>query len=789
MGSLIVERIFAWLLGPKAENEHLFEDLLKLIVRDYIHWRRNYFPKDRTLIRRRDQSELKDEFDEFYEVVFNMLGEMRRNFPFYSPRYIAHMQSEVTLPSLLGFIMGLLYNPNNVSSESSPVTTDWEIEAGRKVMELIGYTPPPDPNMDLDKYLRALKKEFGWAHITSGGTIANLEALWAARNVRYTALAIKEAAESEKLELYVKMPNGEKKLIYEVDDYDLLLIKPNEAIYLLSRFVRELKRKYLKDDETINNMAMTLIKKASKSISKGFGRLFSEFPPTILTSGTSHYSIEKIADVLGIGRENVIYVDVDDMFRMDVNDLEKKLWRVISNKMVPLAVIATLGTTEEGSVDPLHEIVSLREKMESERGFSFWIHADAAWGGFIKTILNFEEDDKANYILSKIAKRLGFEAKDVKEFHESFKEYLKSRSEHWGKYLEELEQRINKPAEYLRVLQKIIFQGLKEERVKIEDFELSVNDYITLVRKFTESEVTLEYKEYVKKIKILWGVEKTVAPFLALKRADSVTIDPHKMGYTPYPCGMVAFKNDRVRHFIAQEAPYITSVSSVHMPPKHKDLKTGKTIITSFGPFILEGSKPGAAASALWLQLNVIPLTNKGHGLLVRNSLLAARLLWEWLMHWDQALRTNGIDAEYQFMPVTLYPPDTNIVIFTVKKKISNSLKLMNKLTLKVYEEFSIRTELGEFEYSYSQPFFLSKTIFKPPRYPFKVLKPFFRRAFPKAELAKIEKEYEEEGLAVLRAVVMNPYIWPLRERGQDLLREFMERLGRSAEKALKNLE
>ncbi len=784
-----MEKIFAWLLGPKAENEHLFEDLLKLIVRDYIHWRRNYFPKDRTLIRRRDQSELKDEFDEFYEVVFNMLGEMRRNFPFYSPRYIAHMQSEVTLPSLLGFIMGLLYNPNNVSSESSPVTTDWEIEAGRKVMELIGYSPPPDPSLDTEKYIRALKKEFGWAHITSGGTIANLEALWAARNVRYTALAIKEASEREGLELYVKLANGEKRPISEVDDYQLLLIKPNEAIYLLSRFVRELKRKYLKDDDTINNMAMSLIKRASKSINKGFGKLFAEFPPAILTSGTSHYSVEKIADVLGVGRENVIYVDVDDMFRMDVNDLEKKLRRVVSSKMVPLAVIATLGTTEEGSVDPLHEIMELREEMERSRGFSFWVHADAAWGGFIKTILNFEEDERAKYIVLKVAKKLGIDASDVSEFHEKFVEYMKSKTEHWKRYAEELEQRLDKPGEYLKSLQRVLFQGLKEDGVNPSDFELSLSDYIALVRSFTESEVVLEYGEYAKKIKIMWGVEKTVAPFLAMKRADSVTIDPHKMGYTPYPCGMVAFKNDRVRHFIAQEAPYITSVSSVHLPPKHKDLKTGKTIITSFGPFILEGSKPGAAASALWLQLNVVPLNNRGHGLLVRNSLLAARLLWEWLMHWDQALRANGIDAEYQFLPVTLYPPDTNIVIFTVKKKISNSLKLMNKLTLKVYEEFSIRTELGEFEYSYSQPFFLSKTIFKPPRYPFKVLKPFFKRAFPKAELAKIEREYEEEGLAVLRAVVMNPYIWPLRERGEDLLREFMERLGRSAERALKTLE
>ncbi|UXD22805.1 hypothetical protein IPA_08385 [Ignicoccus pacificus DSM 13166] len=699
-----MERIFAWLLGPKAENQKLLEELINLVISDYIHWRRNYFPKDKTLIRRKDQSELRDEFDKLYDNIFNLLGEMRRNFPFYSPRYIAHMQSETTLPALLGFIMGLLYNPNNVSTESSPVTTDWEIEAGNRVLELIGYRPAPDPSLPKDKYLRELKREFGWAHITSGGTTANLEALWAARNVRYTILAIKDVAIKENVDLIIKLPNGKKYDISEVDDYSLLTIKPNEAIYALSRLVVAMKRKYLESDEEINKKVLKLLRKSERSISKGFGKLFAEFQPVILTSGTSHYSIEKIADVLGVGRDNVIYVDIDENFRMSVKDLYSKLKGVKAENKVPIAVIATIGTTEEGSVDPLHEIVKLREEFE-KGGFSFWVHADAAWGGFIKTLLTDGDDEK-------------------------------------------------------KVIEK--------------------------VRRITEDEIELEHENYQKRIRILWGSDKVVLPFLALKRAESVTVDPHKMGYMPYPCGMVAFRNDRVRHFISQEVPYITSTFAVHLPLKHKDLESGKVVINSLGPYILEGSKPGASASALWLQINTIPLTPEGHGELVKNSLLAARLLWEWIVHWDQAERVNGREPEYQFIPLTQYPPDTNIVTFVVKKKISRSIAQMNELTKKVYEEFSIRTELGEFEYSYSQPFFLSKTVFKSPKYPFKALRPFFKRAFPKAELPKLEREYEKEGLFVLRAVVMNPYIYPLKKRGQDLMKEFMRRASEAAERALR---
>ncbi len=761
-----MERSFAWVLGPKAENEELFEELLKMIVSDYIHWRRNYFPKDKTLIRRKDQSELRDEFDKLYDNIFNMLGEMRRNFPFYSPRYIAHMQSEVTIPSLLGFIMGLLYNPNNVSSESSPVTTDWEVEAGNEVLRLIGYRPPPDPSLPKEKYLKELKREFGWAHITSGGTTANLEALWAARNVKYSMLAIKEIAEKHEVDLIIKLPDGKKDSIVNIDDYKLLMVKPNEAIYSLSKLVKELKRKYLKSDEEINAIVEKELRRAKRGIYQGVGKLFAEFEPVILTSGTSHYSIEKIADVLGIGRGNVVYIDIDDSFRMSVKDLRSKLKGVIAEGKVPIAVIATIGTTEEGSVDPLHEIVKLREELEG-KGFSFWIHSDAAWGGFIKTILRPSKRRKSEYLVKRVLKKLGYEVNTLEEVKEVMEKLGLEGAESWEEALE--------------VLEKSNLEGLSRE-----DFELTMEDHVKLVRELTEETIELRHEGYRKRIRVLWGSEKVVAPLLSLNKSESVTVDPHKMGYLPYPCGMIAFRNDRVRHFISQEVPYITSTYAVHMPLKHKDLESGKTVIASFGPYILEGSKPGASASALWLQMNSIPLDDEGHGELVRNSVMAARLLWEWLIHWDQAERANGRDPEYQFLPLTQYPPDTNILIFVVKKKIGRSIKQMNELTKRVYEEFSIRTELGEFEYSYSQPFFLSKTVFKPPKYPFKALRPFFKRAFPRAELSKLEKEYEEEGLFVLRAVVMNPYIYPLYKRGQDLMEEFMRKAAEAAERAIR---
>ena len=114
------EKHLAWFLGPKAENANVFEELLLIILRDYLHWRRNYFPGDKILINKAMQRKFEDEHDAVTQRVLEMIAELRRNFPFYSPRYNAHMLADTTLPSLLGYFAGMLYNPNNVTPEAAP---------------------------------------------------------------------------------------------------------------------------------------------------------------------------------------------------------------------------------------------------------------------------------------------------------------------------------------------------------------------------------------------------------------------------------------------------------------------------------------------------------------------------------------------------------------------------------------------------------------------------------------------------------------------------------------------
>lgn len=87
----------------------------------------------------------------------------------------------------------------------------------------------------------------------------------------------------------------------------------------------------------------------------------------------------------GIGASNLINVAVDADARVKVDELRKELQRRLDAKIPVYAVVAVIGTTEEGAVDPLDEIVGsedeqivgLKEEFR-RKGMSFIVHADAA---------------------------------------------------------------------------------------------------------------------------------------------------------------------------------------------------------------------------------------------------------------------------------------------------------------------------------------------------------------------------------------------------------------------------
>ncbi len=95
----------------------------------------------------------------------------------------------------------------------------------------------------------------------------------------------------------------------------------------------------------------------------------------VYCSSEAHSSIEKAVKIAGIGKDNLVKIEIDERFRMKPEDLEKSIKSDIAAGMKPVCVVAALGTTGPTSVDPLAEIADICRK------YNIWLHIDAAMAG------------------------------------------------------------------------------------------------------------------------------------------------------------------------------------------------------------------------------------------------------------------------------------------------------------------------------------------------------------------------------------------------------------------------
>lgn len=772
----------AWFLGPKSENADVLQRAVLDVLAGYSEWRRNYYPNDGVLLSQAAARSMQPSFDGFGDVVTEMMAALRRTFPFHSPRYLGHMQSDTTLASIVGHFAGTLFNPNNVTTESGAVTVGWEIDACAAVLTMLGYTPAPEPpttRHDEDSYKEKVKAGFGWAHITSGGTAANIEALWAARAIAYFPLAARDAAEELGVDVPVRLPGREasdgqgRNSVRTADEYDLLLMTPAAKIGLLPALILATAEKYpAEEPQAVGERVMSALKTSDRASSSRLIKAMHDYPPVVFASETAHYSVKKAADVLGIGRNNVCAIGTDDMFRLDIKHLEVCLNECREARRVPVAVIGVLGTTEEGSVDPVHEIVKLRSELErSEQPMSFWLHVDGAWGGYFRTLLTLTDRARRAAAALMTATELGvpLESDPIRRFID-VNIVLPPDPTGAG-------ERRDPRVDYLA--------GLFGEREV---------DPVTFIPRAVSESVPITSRDYSQTTTLMYGDDPSVIRSLAaVPGAESVTVDPHKMGYVGYPCGVVAFRDDWVRHYLTQDAPYITAVAKDLLdnhPPRHGASPTWpdaqRVKIEAFAPYTLEGSRPGASAVALWLSNKVTPPDIDRHGRLVAGTVIAARELFEWLGRWDDVATANGRRPKFEIVRYTPRPPDTNVVIFGVKPRGSTSLADLNMLTDMAYQRFAIRQEFGESDYPYAQDFFISNTTFRKKQYRTSSVRPLLQRAGIYGNDQLLDNEYEKHGIKTLRATIMNPYLVTLRRtERQYVIRDFVSALHSAIEQAL----
>jgi glutamate/tyrosine decarboxylase-like PLP-dependent enzyme len=635
--------ISAWFTGPKSENGERLAETIRWILSDHLYWRRNYYPEDGLVVtseQRRRQDHWNDLFN---DQMSELLAALKGDFPFFSPRYVAHMIAEQTMPSVAGYFAGMLYNPNNVTSEAAPVTVRLELEAAAMISAMLGFDP-----------------ENSWGHLTSGGTVANTEALWVARTVRYLPFLVQDVARQLELDHPARSKSRD----------ELLAINPEVALDLFATLFECAQARWQEDEATarvIEALGASDLNVTEIGVAALARQVGSE--PVILVPESYHYSLPKIADLMGLGRRSMVTVPVDARFRMDAQALENTLAQVDSDGRHVLAVVAVMGTTEEGAIDPLHRIIELRRRREAAGKPGFWIHADAAYGGYLRTML--------------IPERLGL--------------------------------------------------GESVREIEIEGRAI--------------------------RLPLVFPEEITIDALQALSGCDSITVDPHKLGYVPYPAGAVCFRSNLVKPLLRQDAPYIEPEAGGPEAESRSD---------KIGVYILEGSRPGAVAASVWLSHSTIPLDTSGHGRLVQQTIRNACELHGLLEHWGELSEVSSVAA------ISLCPPDSNILCYAFRPVSGASLAELNTLNNSLYEHFSLRPEQRGQVYSHS--FFVSRTVLSAKHYRPDTVRPFLDR------LGVTCDAYREHGVVLLRSTLMNPWLSETRRHGQDFLVQLVAELYERAE-------
>lgn len=96
---------------------------------------------------------------------------------------------------------------------------------------------------------------------------------------------------------------------------------------------------------------------------------------TIYASDQVHYSIEKSADLLGLGRDSVRKIPTDESFHIRVADLQKSIEADRKQGLLPFCIVGVAGATSTGVIDALRELAAVASE------YKCWYHVDAAYGG------------------------------------------------------------------------------------------------------------------------------------------------------------------------------------------------------------------------------------------------------------------------------------------------------------------------------------------------------------------------------------------------------------------------
>ena len=195
---------------------------------------------------------------------------------------------DLSMPALLGYFMTMIYNPNNVSIEASPLTTVAEMTVGDDLCQLFGFNIDPDNK----------RMPLAWGHIVCDGTVANLEFVWVSRNLKFYPLSIVSAMKDDgplafaAASFKIQPCVGAEKLLKDLSTWELLNLKPTTILDIPERLYSQF---HISPDFLDVVMKKYGIQSTSKTVLE---KDFDIGGIKYFVSNTRHYSWPKAAGML-----------------------------------------------------------------------------------------------------------------------------------------------------------------------------------------------------------------------------------------------------------------------------------------------------------------------------------------------------------------------------------------------------------------------------------------------------------------------------------------------------------
>ncbi|MEM1347452.1 MAG: pyridoxal-dependent decarboxylase, partial [Myxococcota bacterium] len=615
-----------------AENGAVLEELVVEFLRDHVYWRRNFHPEDTPPIPTSAQHS--PEYVAFLSTLkrelFALSADLKRSVPFFSPRYVGHMASDLLLPGVIAKIITTLYNPNNVAEDAAPATLSKEVEVIRQLARMVGYA---DAGAQTPR---------AWGHLTSGGTIANYQGLRNITALKFYPLALAEAvARHDALAGAIHTASGAT--LDDLDPWALLNLSIEEVVSL--RTLAMATARTLLGEGAFEDFVADVEDRRMES--RGIIDLFRHYgelaAPRVLVPVTAHYSWEKALKILGWGKSNLVMVRTDDQMRMDPEHVRELLTDFADRRHPVLAIVAVLGSTEFGTTDPVHAIADARDEARA-RGLDAAIHVDAAWGGYLTTM--FRQPNGEVY-----------------------------------------------PREVMRKL----FHYFPSQTV--------------------------------------------YDAFTSLGRTDSITIDPHKLGYIPYAAGAYVARHDGMLDFVTQRAAYVFDIA---------EERDAEHTHRSIGQATLEGSRAGAAVAAAYVTHRVLPLHGEAFGKILRHTVASCEYFFDALGEWRSRL-------DPYVTVTTPIPPDSNLICLAINPRPNTSLKRMNAFGRELYAKLDVdpKVPIQQRDFIASYTSLLHANLDE--AWSTRILDAL--GIVPGALVARPKAEHEDDHVFILRHTLMNPWL------------------------------